>query len=337
MRNSSHSLVSLSSFFLFAFSILALTTTYWTTINRDALLARKDNPRASINFNRLQRGRILDRNEMILAQTIGQPSQYERKYELSSALVVGYASFQYGLSGIEEAMNSTLSGDESDSLTNWWKHDLLGEPKIGGDVKLTLDLNLQRKAFNALSQNKKAGAVVIVAPSGEVLALVSTPSFDPATLEKDFSSFSASNKGELINRATYALYPTGTLIDLFPSTLALTDAPALPIPTRAGDRNKTTPLQMALLTVSLLNNGMMPSPNLISNNLTIQPPNHPIAILPRDTATQLRQKIKDGYAVTISGQQILSWFIGFTDGNAVCIVVEDSSGDDAKLIFGLTK
>lgn len=330
MRNSSHSLVSLSSFFLFAFSILALTTTYWTTINRDALLARKDNPRASINFNRLQRGRILDRNEMILAQTIGQPGQYERKYELSSALVVGYASFQYGLSGIEEAMNSTLSGDESDSLTNWWKHDLLGEPKIGGDVKLTLDLNLQRKAFNALDQNKKAGAVVIVAPSGEILALVSTPSFDPATLEKDFSSFSASNKGELINRATYALYPTGTLIDLFPSTLALTDAPALPIPTRVGDRNKTTPLQMALLTVSLLNNGMMPSPSLISSPQS--PVSHPIAILPRDTATQLRQKIKDGYAVTLSGQQMLSWFIGFVSEGAICVVVENGTGEEARQI-----
>ncbi|MBI5348548.1 MAG: hypothetical protein HZB77_04405, partial [Chloroflexi bacterium] len=225
MRNSSRSLVSLSSFFVLCFSALALVAAYWTTINRDSLLARKDNPRALIAFNRLQRGRILDRNGMILAETIGQPGQYERKYELSSALVVGYASFQYGLSGIEEASNSTLSGDESDSLMDWWKHDLLGEPKVGGDVKLTLDLNLQRKAFNALSQNKKAGAVVILNPQGEILALASYPSFDPATLEKDFPSFSASTKGELINRATYALYPTGALIDLFPSTLTLTDPP----------------------------------------------------------------------------------------------------------------
>ena len=142
------SLVSLSTFFLFSFSALALVVAYWTTLNRDSLLARNDNPRALIAFNRLQRGRILDRNGMILAQTIGQPSQYLRKYDLSAALVVGYASFQYGASGIEEAMNSTLSGDESDPLMNWWKHDLLGEPKIGGDVKLTLDLDLQRKAFD---------------------------------------------------------------------------------------------------------------------------------------------------------------------------------------------
>ena len=252
------SLVPLSSLFLLCFSALALVVAYWTTINRDTLLARSDNPRALIAFNSLQRGRILDRNGASLAETVGQPGQYERKYELSSALVVGYASFQYGVSGIEEAMNLTLSGDETDSLTDWWKHDLLGEPKVGGDVKLTLDLALQRKAFNALNQNKKAGAIVIIAPSGEILALVSTPSFDPAALEKDFSSLSASSKGELINRATAALYPTGSLIDLFPSTLALADSPALPIPTRAGDRNKTTPLQMALLTTSLINDGMMP-------------------------------------------------------------------------------
>ena len=323
------SLVSLSSFFLIAFSVLALTIAYWTTLNRDSLLTRNDNPRALIAFNRLQRGRILDRNGMILAQTIGQPSQYERKYELSSALVVGYASFQYGLSGIEEAMNSTLSGDESDSLTNWWKHDLLGEPKIGGDVKLTLDLNLQRKASNALNQNKKVGAVVIIAPTGEILALVSTPSFDPATFEKDFPSFSASNKGELINRATYALYPTGSLIDLFPSTLALTDPPALPIPTRAADRNKTTPLQMALLTTSLLNDGVMPSPQLLITNYQSQL-SRPIAIMSRDTAAQLREKIKEGYAISMSGQQTLGWFIGFVGENAICIVVENGTGEEAK-------
>jgi len=324
------SLVSLSSFFLFCFSALAVVVAYWTTINRDSLLVRNDNPRALIAFNRLQRGRILDRNGMILAQTIGQPSQYERKYELSSALVVGYASFQYGLSGIEEAMNSILSGDESDSLTNWWKHDLLGEPKIGGDVKLTLDVNLQRKAFNALAQNKKVGAVVILNPQGEILALASYPSFDPATLEKDFPSFGASTKGELINRATYALYPTSSLIDLFPSTLTLTDPPALSIPTRAADRNKTTPLQMALLTTSLLNDGMMPSPQLISN---LQSPiSHPIAILSRDTAAQLREKIKEGYAISMSGQQTLGWFIGFVGENAICIVVEGGTGEEARQI-----
>ncbi|MBI5053620.1 MAG: hypothetical protein HZB52_10180, partial [Chloroflexi bacterium] len=252
----------------------------------------------------------------------------ERKYELSSALVVGYASFQYGLSGIEEASNSTLSGDESDSLMDWWKHDLLGEPKVGGDVKLTLDLNLQRKAFNALSQNKKAGAVVILNPQGEILALASYPTFDPATLQKDFPSFSTSTKGELINRATYALYPTGALIDLFPSTLTLTDPPALPIPTRAADRNKTTPLQMALLTTSLLNDGMMSSPALISNPQS--PISHPIAILSRDTAAQLREKIKDGYAVTVSAQQTLGWFIGFVGENAICVVVENGTGEEAK-------
>jgi len=331
MRNSSRSLVSLSSFFFFSFSALALVVAYWTTINRDSLLARSDNPRALIAFNRLQRGRILDRNGMILAETIGQPSQYERKYELSAALVVGYASFQYGLSGIEEAMNSILSGDDADSFTDWWKHDLLGEPKVGGDVKLTLDLNLQRKAFNALAQNKKAGAVVILNPQGEILALASTPSFDPATFEKDFPSFSASNKGELINRATYALYPTGSLIDLFPSTLTLTDPPALPIPTRAADRNKTTPLQMALLTTSLLNDGVMPSPQLLITNYQPQL-SRSIAIMPRDTAAQLREKIKEGYAISMSGQQTLGWFIGFMDGNAICIIVEDGTGEEARQI-----
>ena len=173
------------------------------------------------------------------------------------------------------------------------------------------------------------GAVVIIAPTGEILALVSTPSFDPATFEKDFPSFSASNKGEL-DQPRHLRPLSNRLIDRsLPSTLALTDPPALPIPTRAADRNKTTPLQMALLTTSLLNDGVMPSPQLLITNYQSQL-SRPIAIMSRDTAAQLREKIKRGYAISMSGQQTLGWFIGFVGENAICIVVENGTGEEAK-------
>jgi hypothetical protein len=94
---------------------------------------------------------------------------------------------------------------------------------------------------------------------------------------------------------------------------------------------------MALLTVSLLNDGMMPSPILISNSRTTQQPNHPIAIMSRAAATQLHETIKDGYVVSISGQQRLSWFIGFVGENAICVVVEDGTGEEVKQIAAQIK
>ncbi len=340
----------LAGFFLSAFAVLALAVGYWNLVSRDSLVSRDDNPRALILYNRTQseRGRILDRDGAALAETTGKPSDYTRRYELGEAAahVTGYASFSYGLSGVEAAADSTLSGDEGlTDFERWWRHDLLGEIQTGRDVQLTLDLNLQQSAFDALAG--RPGAIVIVHPaSGDLLALASSPSFDPARLDADFETISANVNGPLINRATTALYPASQLLALFPSTLDLSSAPGLPIPTLAGDGDKVSPLQLALLAAAIINNGEMPAPRLLASVQT----GHPVAVIPPDTADALRTRFESnavslslplpGYAVTLPsgfGDGTVGWFIGFApDGSyAICVLLEEGTGGEAAQVATL--
>lgn len=334
-RSSRAAAQRLAVFFLLAFGALAASLGYWTFVARNALLARDDNPRALIAFNRIRRGSILDRNGIPLAETVGQPGDYVRRYEPSTALVVGYASFVYGASGVEAAADGALSGAEGqDEFARWWKHDLLGEPQAGRDVQLTLDIALQRAAFDAL--DGRAGAVVIVdTTGGDILAIASSPSFDPARIDADFETFTADSNGPLVNRATFGLYRADALLDLFPDTLDLSQPPTLPIPVRAPEGARLTPLHMAFLLAAVPNDGVMPAPKLIPG---LQSPtsSHPIAIMPPADARQLHSLLGEaaGVAVTIPsgfGDETLGWFVGLSpDGSqAIAVVIEGGNAAEA--------
>ena len=110
------------------------------------------------------------------------------------------------------------------------------EPKQGNQVKLTLDLDLQRTANNALRRaisaaavnGAKAGAYVAMDPrNGEVLALGSYPSFDANVFAKPLSQrkydqLNSEAKGApLFNRAIAATYPTGSTFKLVTAMAAL--------------------------------------------------------------------------------------------------------------------
>ncbi len=89
-------------------------------------------------------------------------------------------------------------------------------PEPGRDVVLTLDIRLQLAAIEALAGRR--GAVVAIAPtSGDVLALVSTPSFDANLFAGGFSpsGYQALNENPdnpLFNRALAGKYPPGSTI-----------------------------------------------------------------------------------------------------------------------------
>ena len=90
---------------------------------------------------------------------------------------------------------------------------------------MALDVSLQRVAFEALGERR--GAVVAIDPNdGRVLALVSTPSFDPNPFvngisSKLYSSLRSSIDRPLYNRATQGQYPPGSTIKPFLGLVAL--------------------------------------------------------------------------------------------------------------------
>jgi peptidoglycan glycosyltransferase len=80
----------------------------------------------------------------------------------------------------------------------------------GASIKLTIDLDLQYIAEQALSTRR--GAIVILEPNtGEILAAVSHPTFNPNRLEKDWEKMVTHPKNPLLNRSFSGLYEPGSI------------------------------------------------------------------------------------------------------------------------------
>lgn len=158
----------------------------------------------------------------LLAHVLGYVSE-PNKDDLQHLDKKRYAgTFQFGKIGLEKYYEELLQGEPGYQQI---ETDVLGRevrvmstfPATGGsDLHLTLDIDLQRFVTNALGTNK--GAVVVLVPeTGEILAMVSTPSFDPNQFVRGLNSATylalrqASDR-PLFNRALQGQYPPASTI-----------------------------------------------------------------------------------------------------------------------------
>src|SRR5919106_12567 len=135
----------------------------------------------------VQRGSILTEGGLVLAESVPAPEgsryRYERRYPKGElyGLITGFYSRVYGRSALEQSMNSYLSGEAPELAISTFTDLFLGRPKRGANIFVTIDPNLQEVARSAMGTNE--GAVVAMDPrSGDILALYSTPGFDPSEL-----------------------------------------------------------------------------------------------------------------------------------------------------------
>jgi len=169
-----------------------------------------------------ERGRILDRSGEVLAYSEEEGGLLRRIYpQPSVAPLVGYFSpLQYGSAGVEAAYDGTLSGSESTGPRGWFEREVLDRPQAGGDVRLTLDIELQQAAAELLGESP--GAVVLIdVETGAVIAMTSAPVIDPnqlVAIDQAETAAAADYWGEvnadpglpLIPRATIGLYAPGS-------------------------------------------------------------------------------------------------------------------------------
>jgi peptidoglycan glycosyltransferase len=208
---------------------------YWQSDNLTSLSKHPDNRRVLDAAYSRARGAIVVKGKEI-AKSVKSDDQYEYQREYPQgrqyAQITGFFSRDWGLGGIESTQNSILSGDDSKLFVNR-VIDLVGnQSPEGGSVSLTLNPKAQKAAYDglrALGDNVQ-GAVVALEPStGKVLALVSSPSYDPNRLSShDFTSVSKARTSLLDNklrplddRAIEEVLPPGSTFKLVTAAAAL--------------------------------------------------------------------------------------------------------------------
>lgn len=190
---------------------------YWQVWRTD-LAEDSGNPRILAGFENPSRGRILDREGNELAVSL--PNGKRHYTDASAAHLVGYLNARYGSQGAELAFNRQLSGEAAPSWDAALNAEFRRTAQTGLDVRLTIDPVIQHAAAAALGARK--GAVVALDPrNGEVLAMVSIPTYDPGALEEGGEALLNDPGSPLVNRAAQGLYPPGSAFKVVTATSLL--------------------------------------------------------------------------------------------------------------------
>tara|TARA_B110000240_G_scaffold13737_1_gene14256 strand:+ start:1225 stop:3030 length:1806 start_codon:yes stop_codon:yes gene_type:complete len=141
----------------------------------------------------------------------------------------------FGVKGIEAGYEKELRGEKGMSITlvdvynrqqgrfQQGKFDTL--PKSGKNLYSTIDIELQ-KYGEQLMKNKKGAIVAIEPKSGEILALISAPTYSPDLLSgrdrsKNYQQLISNKEKPLFNRALSGLYPPGSIFKILNGLIAL--------------------------------------------------------------------------------------------------------------------
>lgn len=244
--------------FLVAFSVLALRLFQLTVVKGSYYRRLSEQNRIRELTIEPRRGAIIDRKGFAIAQSSpadirgNDPRLTSRRtYQGAEAIapLVGYrqmadaADFKndscaiklksgdkIGKKGVEKLYDCDIRGKAGDKLV---EVDASGKyvrtisvirPIDGSTLQLAVDLELQKKTYEVI-KDKRAAVVALKPKTGEVLLLVSSPSFNPQDFEdgnqKQVTAYLKSDDKPLFNRALEATYPPGSLFKLVLATGAL--------------------------------------------------------------------------------------------------------------------
>ncbi|MEO6204665.1 MAG: penicillin-binding protein 2 [Mycobacteriales bacterium] len=227
--------VALACFLLFG--LLLINVNYVQVVKADDYRHDPRNARALLRSFANERGPIVlssgGGGATALAvdkATPGDQFKFLRTYPGGPAYahVTGFSSFVYGRTALERAENGVLSGESDSLLVRRLSDYFTGRKPEGGRVVLTLQEAAQRAAYEGLKG--KRGAVVALDPrTGAVLAMVSTPSYDPSKLSSHdaasirdyYRQLSDDEADPLLNRAVSQTYPPGSTFKVVTAAAAL--------------------------------------------------------------------------------------------------------------------
>jgi peptidoglycan glycosyltransferase len=223
----------LSAVVALLFGALLISSTIIQVAQARSLQDRPDNRRTLLAGYARERGQILIGGAAVAKSTATRDEyKWLRVYPRGKLYshVTGFYSYTYGAGGgVEGAANDLLSGS-SDKLFYRRVTDILtGRQPAGASVELTINPAAQAAAEKALGNQR--GAVVALDPStGEILAMVSHPAYDPSVLAgHDSAKVAAAWKSlitdpqqPMVNRAIAGdLYPPGSTFKIVTAAAAL--------------------------------------------------------------------------------------------------------------------
>jgi peptidoglycan glycosyltransferase len=181
-----------------------------------------------------KRGQIKTSDGEVLADSApsNDQLQYQREYPDGPVYspLTGYYSVIYGASGLERAQDSVLNGSDDRLFVRRLSDLITGRDPAGGSVVLTIDPKVQKAAYDQLQDKGYTGSVVALRPqTGEILAMASTPSYDPNPLASHnagdqkgaWNSLNDASPPVLTNRAISETYPPGSTFKLIDTAAAL--------------------------------------------------------------------------------------------------------------------
>ncbi|MBT2367264.1 penicillin-binding protein 2 [Streptomyces sp. ISL-10] len=200
-------------------------------VRADELNTHKLNRRVQIERYAHERGNIIVDGKAITGsvETDDTDFTYKRTYVDGPmwAPVTGYASQAYDANQIEKLEDGILTGNSDQLFFDRTMSMFTGDKKKGGNVVTTLSGAAQKAAYEGLGDKK--GAVVAIDPkTGKILALASTPSYDPSSFAgysaKDEKAWIALEKDKdkpKLNRALRETYPPGSTFKVVTAAAAL--------------------------------------------------------------------------------------------------------------------
>jgi peptidoglycan glycosyltransferase len=197
------------------FALVAAALGYWQIVRAPDLGTDASNPRVADARLNEARGRILDRNGVVLAEET--PRHYA---DPSMVHTIGMHSDRFGDTNLEAAFDAELRGERALSPVERLGQLLFHSQPRPNDLVLTVDKRIHDAAVQALGDS--AGSIVAIDPqTGEILAMVSTPYFDPNTADEHMAKLQADPAEPLFDRAVQARYVPGSTFKTVTATAAL--------------------------------------------------------------------------------------------------------------------
>ena len=217
--------------------LLLLNATYTQVFTADGLRADPRNQRVLLDEYSRQRGQITAGGQL-LAYSVATDNRFRflRVYPNAAvyAPITGFYSLRYSSTGLEHAEDPVLNGSDERLFGRRLADFFTGRDPRGGNVDTTINPRVQQAAWDAMQQGCAGspckGAVVALEPAtGKILALVSSPSYDPNLLASHNPEEQAQAwqrlrddpNSPLTNRAISETYPPGSTFKVVTTAAAL--------------------------------------------------------------------------------------------------------------------